>query len=88
MLAVAESGRTYTSFTVEGSQASPADDGEVTIAELEDWLLSGAHWRVVDIAKTGAEVEFRTCTGRPLERRQTHDPAVIEYLRTAHTEQD
>ena len=70
------------------SSESRSADSEVTITELEDWLQSGAHWRVVDIAKSGAEVEFCTCTGRSIERRQTHDPAVIEYLRTAHTDQD
>lgn len=75
-------------FTVEGSDGTSTAAGEVTIAELEDWIQSGAHWHVTEIAKSGAEVEFRTCTGRALERRQTHDPAVIEYLRTAHTEQD
>lgn len=60
----------------------------VTIDELERWLLFGAHWQVVDISGQQAEVEFCTCTGEPLERRETRDPAVISYLRTAHTDLD
>jgi hypothetical protein len=61
---------------------------EVTIDELERWLLHGAHWRVLDISSTSAEIEFCACTGEPLERRQTRDLAVIDYLRTAHTDMD
>jgi hypothetical protein len=61
---------------------------EVTIDELELWLVFGARWKVLGISNQRAEVEFCTCTGEPLERRETHDPAVIGYLRTAHTELD
>jgi hypothetical protein len=61
---------------------------EVTIDELERWCLFGAHWKVRAISSTEAEVEFCTCAGEPLERCQTHDPAVVRYLRTAHTELD
>ncbi|MDE3133927.1 MAG: hypothetical protein KGL15_07670 [Acidobacteriota bacterium] len=59
---------------------------ELTITELEEWLQSGATWRVIDIAAAGAAVQFCTCTGTALEVRRTTDPAVIAYLRTAHPE--
>jgi hypothetical protein len=62
--------------------------GDLTIEELEDWLRAGAQWRVTDIASSGAEVQFCTCTGAALELRRTADPGVIAYLRTAHTELD
>jgi len=62
--------------------------GELTIKELEDWLRAGARWRVMDIASSGAEVQFCTCTGAALELRRTSDPSVIAYLRTADTELD
>jgi hypothetical protein len=49
------------------------------IEDLERWVLSGAHWRVVDMC---------TCMGEPMERVESDDPAVIGYLRTAHSELD
>ena len=54
--------------------------GELTIDELERWLLFGAHWQVVDISGAQAEVEFCTCTGDPLELRKTRDPDVSAKL--------
>lgn len=59
---------------------------ELTIAELDQWRQSGAHWRVIDISGVSAEVELRTCTGEPIDYRQTHDPRVIDYLRTTRFE--
>jgi hypothetical protein len=64
------------------------DTREVTIKELGDWPLSGGHWRVADISNERAELFLLTCTSEPLERRQTRDPVVIDYLRTAHLELD
>lgn len=58
----------------------------VTIDDLEGWLLSGAQWRVVDISSEHAVVDMCTCTGEPMERVESADPAVIGYLRTAHVE--
>ena len=60
----------------------------VTIDDLESWVLSGAHWRVVDISNGHAVVDMCTCTGEPMERVESADPAVIGYLRTAHPELD
>jgi hypothetical protein len=58
------------------------------IEDLERWVLSGAHWRVVDISNDHAVVDMCTCTGEPMERVESDDPAVIGYLRTAHSELD
>ncbi len=60
----------------------------LTIDGLERWLLAGARWRVVDIANDHAVVDLCTCVGEPVERLATEDPAVIGYLRTAHTDMD
>jgi hypothetical protein len=60
----------------------------VSIDDLERWVLSGAHWRVVDIARDHAVVDMCTCTGEPMERVESDDPAVVGYLRTAHPELD
>jgi len=54
----------------------------VTIADLEDWVSSGAQWRVVDISSEHALVDMCACTGEPMERVASADPAVIAYLRT------
>ncbi|HEX8977609.1 MAG TPA: hypothetical protein VF781_13955 [Solirubrobacteraceae bacterium] len=58
--------------------------GTLTVDELERWWNGGAQWRVVDISKRHAVVDLCSCTGEPLERVETADPAVIAYLRTAH----
>ena len=55
----------------------------LTIADLERWVLSGAHWRLVEISKECAVVEMCACTGEPMERVETDDPTMIDYLRTA-----
>jgi hypothetical protein len=60
----------------------------VTIDELERWVLAGAHWRVVDITSQRVVVDLCACTGEPVERAQSDDPAVIGYLRTAFSHAD
>ena len=60
----------------------------LTIDSLERWVLSGAHWRVVDISNEHAVVDMCTCTGEPMQRVESDDPAVIGYLRTARSELD
>ena len=60
----------------------------VTIDDLEAWVLSGAHWRVVDISDDHAVVDMCACTGETMERVQSGDPTVIGYLRTAPAEPD
>lgn len=60
----------------------------VTIDDLEAWVLSGAHWRVVEISNEHAVVDMCNCTGEPMERVESGDPTVIGYLRTAHPELD
>ncbi len=60
----------------------------LTIAGLERWAESGAHWQVLDISATCAVVELRTCMGEPVERHESADPEVIAYLRAAPTDLD
>ena len=55
----------------------------LTIEYLDHWVLSGAHWRVVDITNQLVVVDLCACSGEPVERRQSDDPDVISYLRTA-----
>ena len=60
----------------------------VTIDDLERWVLSGAHWRVVDISREHAVVDMCTCMDKAVDRVESDDPAVIGYLRTARSELD
>ncbi|HEU5477467.1 MAG TPA: hypothetical protein VFU64_06535 [Gaiellaceae bacterium] len=52
----------------------------LTIKVLEDWVRAGAHWRVLRHGKRRAVVELQECTGAPVERLESDDPAVIAYL--------
>lgn len=55
---------------------------------LEDWTLSGGSWRIVSISNEQAVVDLCTCTGEPMERLESDDPAEIAYLRTTHSIHD
>ncbi len=59
----------------------------LTIAALERWVLFGAIWRTTEISSEHAIVDLCTCTGELVERRESHDASVIEYLRTADHDQ-
>lgn len=59
------------------------DTDGLTVQQLEAWVRSGGHWRVIDISKAHVEVELCACTGEPLEIAGSGDPVVIDYLRTA-----
>ena len=60
----------------------------VTIDDLERWVEFGARWGAVQIADGRAIVELRQCTGELVERRQTDDAAMIDYLRTHRSNGD
>ena len=60
----------------------------LTVEHLERWVLSGAHWRVVDSSNEQVVVDFCACTGGLVERRQSDDSVVIGYLRRAHFDLD
>jgi hypothetical protein len=62
--------------------------GPVTIEELEDWVLFGATWRAIEITDERAIVELCQCTGELVERRETADAGMIEYLRMHSPEGD
>ena len=55
----------------------------LTIGSLERWVDFGAKLRVIELDGEHAVVELCQCTGELVERRETTDRAVIEYLRTA-----
>ncbi len=55
-------------------------DQTLTVEMLEDWVRAGAHWRVLHHGERHAVVELQQCTGVPVERLETDDPAVVAYL--------
>jgi len=54
----------------------------LTVSELERWAQFGAHWNVIELSEDAATVDLCACTGEPVERRQSSDPALIDYLQT------
>jgi|BarGraIncu00222A_1022003.scaffolds.fasta_scaffold32292_2 hypothetical protein len=60
---------------------------QLTIDRLERWALFGAHWRVVELSSDHAVVDLCACTGELVESAECSDAAVIEYLRSAATDQ-
>jgi hypothetical protein len=60
---------------------------ELTIDRLERWVHFGAHWRLVAASSDRAVVDLCACTGELVERVECGDAAVIEYLRTARSDQ-
>jgi hypothetical protein len=55
------------------------------LENLENWTLSGGRGRIVSISNKRAVVDLCTCTGEPMERLESDDPAVIANLRTTHS---
>ena len=56
-----------------------AHDDPVSV--LERWREYGADYRILHLSDEGAIVELRTCFGEPVERLESSDPRLLEYLR-------
>jgi hypothetical protein len=54
---------------------------QVTIAELEDWQLSGAKWRPVEFERGRVVIDMCSCTGERMDRVLSEDPELIEFVR-------
>jgi hypothetical protein len=52
----------------------------LSVSALDQWTLSGGHWRLVEITEKQATVAVCACTGEPLQHLQTHDPETIHHL--------
>ncbi len=66
----------------------PVASEPLTIDRLERWALFGAHWRVVELTPGRAVVDMCACTGELVERAESADAVLIEYLRAAPSNQD
>ena len=54
---------------------------EDPVSTLERWTDSGASYRVVHLSEEAAIVDLCTCHGEPMERLESSDRRLIEYLR-------
>jgi hypothetical protein len=53
----------------------------VTVEHLEDWVLNGANWRAVELDDRHAVIDMCSCTGELMDRVQSDQDEVIEYVR-------
>ncbi|MGH2929809.1 MAG: hypothetical protein ACRDL8_16530 [Solirubrobacteraceae bacterium] len=51
-----------------------------TVEDLERWRLFGADCRIVERCENAVIYELCTCTGETVERHESSDPELIEYL--------
>jgi hypothetical protein len=58
-------------------------DALLTLADLERWELFGATWRVVELSADRALLDMCACTGQLVERRESSDRGLINYVRAA-----
>lgn len=50
------------------------------VAVLERWRDYGGHYRVLELSSAGAVLELCTCEGEAVERLESGDPTLVEYL--------
>jgi hypothetical protein len=56
---------------------------EDPVAVLERWTDSGAVYRVLELTDEHAVVQMCTCHGEPVDRLESEDRRLIEYLRAS-----
>jgi hypothetical protein len=55
---------------------------DLTLVDLQRWVLFGAEWRLVQLSDEQAVVDLCTCNGELVERRASDDAELIDYLRS------
>jgi hypothetical protein len=51
------------------------------LSALEDWELHGATWRTVEFGDERVVLELCSCSGEPMDRVESYDRELIEYVR-------
>jgi hypothetical protein len=51
------------------------------LSELEDWELHGATWRTIALGTQRVVLDLCSCSGEPMDRIESDDPKLIEYVR-------
>ena len=57
-----------------------ATRGRSPVEIVKRWEDHGASWRVVALSDERAEIELCTCYGEPVERLESDDAALIEFV--------
>jgi len=63
-------------------------DEALTVERLEQWTRSGAHWWVVALADNHAVVQLCACTEEPVERLESDNRELNEYLQNTRSDLD
>lgn len=63
---------------------NPADP----VAALEQWVDHGARYRVLQLTPEHVVLQLCTCYGEPVDRLESSDPALFEYVRARADDQD
>jgi hypothetical protein len=50
------------------------------LSELEDWELHGATWRTLELGEQHVVLELCSCSGEPMDRVESNDSKLIEYV--------
>jgi hypothetical protein len=50
------------------------------VAVLERWRHHGADFRVLHLSDQGAVVQLLSCTGEPVDRLESNDPRLLDFL--------
>jgi hypothetical protein len=50
------------------------------LVHLEDWERHGAEWRALDLDEQRVVLELCSCSGEPVDRVESRDPDLIEYV--------
>jgi hypothetical protein len=56
---------------------------ETPLEQLERWEDFGATWRTLELDSEHVVLQLCTCYGEPVDRLESADPALIEYVRAA-----
>ncbi len=52
----------------------------LTIEDLKRWRTFGAGWRIVEMSRDRAVFDLCACTGEAVERHESRDRQVLDYL--------
>jgi hypothetical protein len=65
----------------ERGAATDPELPSATIEDLERWSDHGALWRAFEVTDERAVIDLCSCTGEPMERVQSSDRELIEFVR-------
>jgi hypothetical protein len=55
---------------------------QTPVEVLQQWEDGGAVWRVIALGPEHVSIDLCACTGEPVDRLDSSDPELLEYVRT------